>query len=99
GDDGAGVATLLETARALRAGPRLKNDVILLFSDGEETNLRGARLFVTEHPWIDGVRLVHNFEARGNAGPSILFETSPANGRLMSEVAAAAPYPVANSFS
>ena len=30
------VATLLETARALRAGPPLQNDVILLFTDNEE---------------------------------------------------------------
>ncbi len=35
-DDGAGVATLLETARALKAGPPLKNDVLLLFADAEE---------------------------------------------------------------
>ncbi|RZK49847.1 MAG: M28 family peptidase, partial [Hymenobacter sp.] len=36
GDDGAGVAAMLETLRVLRAGPPLANDVIWLFSDGEE---------------------------------------------------------------
>ena len=30
------VANVLEVARALRAGPRLRNDVIFVFSDGEE---------------------------------------------------------------
>jgi acetylornithine deacetylase/succinyl-diaminopimelate desuccinylase-like protein len=44
-DDGSGVATLLETARALQAGPALKNDVIFLFTDGEEAGLLGARWF------------------------------------------------------
>ena len=41
-DDGAGVVTLLETARALKAGPPLKNDVIFLFTDGEEAGEVGA---------------------------------------------------------
>jgi hypothetical protein len=43
-DDGAGVAAMLETLRALKAGPPLKNDVIFLFTDGEERGLLGARL-------------------------------------------------------
>src|ERR687888_1655185 len=41
-DDGAGVAAMLETLRALRAGPPLKHDVIFLFTDGEEPGLLGA---------------------------------------------------------
>src|SRR5262245_2186092 len=35
-DDGIGVATLLETLRALKSSAPLKNDVIFLFTDGEE---------------------------------------------------------------
>ena len=50
-DDGAGVAAMLETARALKAGPPLKHDVIFLFTDGEEAGLLGARAFVDSHPW------------------------------------------------
>jgi acetylornithine deacetylase/succinyl-diaminopimelate desuccinylase-like protein len=38
-DDSAAVAAILETARALRTGPPLRNDVILLFTDGEEPAL------------------------------------------------------------
>jgi acetylornithine deacetylase/succinyl-diaminopimelate desuccinylase-like protein len=34
-DDGAGVAAMLETLRALKAAPPLKNDVIFLFTEGE----------------------------------------------------------------
>ncbi len=44
-DNGASVAALLETARALRAGPPLSNDVLFVFTDGEETGLFGAKAF------------------------------------------------------
>jgi acetylornithine deacetylase/succinyl-diaminopimelate desuccinylase-like protein len=50
-DDGAAVAAMLETLRALRTSERLKNDVILLFSDAEEVGLMGAREFINEHTW------------------------------------------------
>jgi hypothetical protein len=98
-DDAAGVATLLETARALKTQPQLQNDVIFLFTDGEEVGLFGARAFVMQHPWAKDVGLVMNFEARGNGGPSIMFETSLDNQRLIENFGSAAPYPVANSLS
>ncbi len=50
-DDGSGVAVLLETLRALRAGPALRNDVIFLITDGEEKGLLGAQVFMRDHPW------------------------------------------------
>ncbi|MEY2578989.1 MAG: hypothetical protein QOI49_1813 [Verrucomicrobiota bacterium] len=81
-DDAVAVATLLETARALTAGPQLRNDVLFLFTDGEETGLLGARAFVTEHPWAKQVEIALNFEARGNGGPSVMFETSPQKWRF-----------------
>ena len=98
-DDGAGVAAVLETLRALKASPPLKNDVIALLTDGEEVGLLGSEAFVREHPWAKDVGLVLNFEARGNGGPSIMFETSERNGWLISQFAQASPRPVANSLS
>lgn len=98
-DDGAGVVTLLETLRALKAGSPLKNDVIFLFTDGEESGLLGANAFVEEHPWFADVGLVLNFEARGSRGPSIMFETSEQNGWLIREFAKAAPQPVSHSLA
>ncbi len=97
-DNGVAVAALLETARALSVGPQLKNDVIFLFTDGEEIGLLGAKVFVTEHPRAKDVRLVLNFEARGVSGPVALFETSDGNQRLISEFAKAANQPVASSL-
>jgi hypothetical protein len=87
-DDGSGVVAMLETARALKAGPPLKNDVIFLFTDGEESGEVGARAFMNT-PWADKVGLILNFEARGTAGPSMMFETSQGNGWLISEAAKA----------
>ncbi|MDQ1592733.1 MAG: hypothetical protein QOG71_3360 [Pyrinomonadaceae bacterium] len=98
-DDGAGVAAMLETLRALKTGAPLKNDVIFFFSDGEEGGLLGSRAFTSEHAWAKDVGLVLNFEARGHQGPSIMFETSRNNSWLIREFARAAPHPVATSFA
>lgn len=97
-DNGAGVVTLLETVRALQAGPRLKHDVIFLFTDGEELGLIGAKAFVQGHPWAQDVNLVLNFEARGTSGPVFMFETSDNNGSLIKEFEKAAPHPFASSL-
>jgi hypothetical protein len=98
-DDGAAVAALLECLRALRAGALLRNDLIFLFTDAEEIGMLGAKAFADEHPGAKGAGLVFNFEARGNSGPSIMFETSAENGWLIKQFAKAAPHPVANSLT
>ena len=96
-DAGAGVASILETVRILSQTSALKNDVIILLSDGEESGLLGAQAFVEHHPWAKDVGLVLNFEARGNNGPVLMFETSEENGTLISEFIKAAPHPFAHS--
>jgi hypothetical protein len=97
-DSGATVAAMLETARALRANPPLKNDVIFLFTDGEEEGLLGSKAFVDEHPLAKQIGLAMNFEERGTSGPSLLFETSSANGWLIDQFAQVAPHPFASSL-
>jgi hypothetical protein len=79
GDDGAGTAAILETVRALRAGPQLLHDVMVVITDGEEAGLLGAAAFVREHPWAKDVGVTLNFEARGTSGRSYMFETGPGN--------------------
>ena len=79
-DDGAGCAALLETLRALRARKQpLANDIIALFTDGEEAGLLGSAAFVREHPWAKDAGVVLNFEARGTSGRSFMFETGAGN--------------------
>ena len=71
-DCGSCVATLLETARALRAGAPLRNDVLLVFSDAEENGDLGAAAFAGQSPLIRDVDVVLNWETAGSHGPSIL---------------------------
>ncbi|MGI9542965.1 MAG: M20/M25/M40 family metallo-hydrolase [Cyclobacteriaceae bacterium] len=99
GDDGAGVAAMLEVMRILSQGPQLENDVIFLFTDGEEMGLMGARAFVEQHNMAKEVGVLLNFEGRGNSGPSLTFEVNPDNGWVIEQYAKAAPYPMANSMS
>ncbi len=98
-DDGAGVSCILEMIRAIRAGPPLPYDLFVLLTTGEEEGLLGARGFVGAHPDLARqVGLIINLEARGSAGPTLMFETSDDNGALVRKFARAAPYPMASSL-
>lgn len=98
-DDAAGVAALLETVRALQAsGPR-SNDVVVLFTDGEEAGLLGAEAFAAQHPWMDDVAFAVNFEARGARGPSTLIETHRGNAGTVRAFAPVLPRPHAHSLN
>lgn len=98
-DAASAVAAIIEAARALRAGPQLANDVIVLLTDAEEDGLLGAEAFVSEHPWARDVALVLNFEARGSSGSSYMFETGARDGWSVRAFAKHDPRPVANSLS
>ena len=96
-DDGSAVATMYETLRALLHSPPLKNDVIFLFTDGEESGLLGPKAFLN-HPLFETVGLCLNFEARGHYGPSMMFQMSNNNSWLINEFAKVVPYPRASSM-
>lgn len=86
-DNGANVAALVEVARALRAGPRLRNDVEVLFTDAEEAGLLGAQGYVDSPAFGDPQEIVVlNLEARGVTGPAVMFQM--AGGGLASAVRA-----------
>jgi hypothetical protein len=105
GDDALGCAVLIETARALLTGPPPARDLILLFTDGEEIALLGARAFLgggdagaPPHPWAQEVALALNFEARGSGGPAWMFQTGPGNLELVRALGRA-PHPAASSLA
>jgi hypothetical protein len=82
GDDGSGVAVLLETIRALRA--RAAQDgrpVTALFSDGEEPGLLGASAYIRGSG--TDIAAVVNADVRGDSGASFLFQTSPGDAGLI----------------
>ena len=96
-DDGVGVATLLEVGSILKERP-LKRPVILLFNEGEELGLIGARAFLAD-PLSRSVDSVLNFEARGVTGPVTMFETSRPNAAAIDAFAKAVKRPFASSLS
>lgn len=96
-DNGSGVVTLLEVARALKARPALPRDVVLLFSDGEELGLRGARAFLKSSIFQE-IGFVLNFDARGSGGPVFMFETGANNHWAVGEFGKVVPFPFATSL-
>ncbi len=92
-DDESGVATVLETARALgsRAGKSL-HPVLAVITDGEEAGLLGAQAFLQNPALKARVGAVVNVEARGTRGRSLLFQTSPGDGNLIDLYARSVPY-------
>ena len=98
-DDAAGVATALETVRAVLADGRPARDLIVLFTDGEEAGLEGANAFFAGDPLARRVGVVVNMEARGGGGRASMFETGRDNGAMMRLFQQAVPRPVGTSLS
>jgi hypothetical protein len=97
-DDESGVATILESIRALKTGGAGKHPLIALFTDGEEAGLLGANAFL-ENPELKAlVGAVVNVEARGTSGQSLLFQTSPGDARLVDLYAAHVPTKATSSL-
>lgn len=97
-DDGAGVAALIEVARALTQGDPVDRDVVLLFDDGEEQGLLGADAFLREAPEAARIGVVINVEARGTRGPSMMFESKNARLGAVSVMGRALTRPVTSSL-
>jgi Zn-dependent M28 family amino/carboxypeptidase len=94
-DDGSGVVTLLETLRALKSGPPLLNDVIFLFTDGEELAMVGSQGFVNEHPWAKEVSAIWNLDSGGSCGPATL---EIRNGSVLRQFKNVVPRPLTASI-
>jgi Peptidase family M28 len=98
-DDGTGMATVLEIARALKALPAPRHSIILLIDEGEEAGLLGAHAFVDSNPLAKSVRAAVNLDARGTSGPSLMFETGSANDWAVRLYAQHATHPATTSIA
>jgi len=99
-DDMVSVTSLLEAMREQAGNPNLQSDLYFLFTDGEELGTLGAKAFVRSHPeLLDTIDLVVNFEARGNRGGLLMFETSDDNLDEVRYLQSASPRPLAFSFT
>jgi hypothetical protein len=97
GDPPPSAAVVLETLRALRAGPPLRNDVVVVFVDVEPNGTIGDQAFVAEHPWAKDVRLALAFASSGVGGAVALESTTPAGRAFVADLLGAAPHPLAYS--
>ncbi|ATB38926.1 peptidase M28 [Cystobacter fuscus] len=100
-DDGTAVAAMLEVLRLMASGTRPRNDLVFLFADAEEVGSMGASAFLEALTPAERERIatVLNFDARGNRGPVVMFETSQDNGWLIEQFATASPSPVGHSLA
>ncbi|MBV9331618.1 MAG: M20/M25/M40 family metallo-hydrolase [Alphaproteobacteria bacterium] len=91
-DDESGTASVLESARALKANPGVSSHpIIAVNTDGEEFGLLGAAAFLGNPNFEKRVGAVVNVEARGNHGQSLLFQTSPGDAPLIDLYAKSVP--------
>jgi hypothetical protein len=99
GDDSAGVATILESLRAIKARGVPARDLLVLFTDGEEIGLSGARAFWPSDGLSSHVGVVVNLEARGAGGRANMFETGAGNGGMIALLAGSHTRAVASSMA
>ncbi|MDH3292841.1 MAG: M28 family metallopeptidase [Acidimicrobiia bacterium] len=90
GDAGVAVVALLESMRAVAAGPPLRNDVVFLFTDGEEAGWLGAKAFAASGD-AEEVAVVIAIESEPGDGPTTLQQTSRGDGWLVEQLAATDP--------
>ena len=98
GDDGLGVAVLLEIGAILRSEPPPR-PITLLFNEGEEYGLNGAHAFVRTDPLAREVNSLINIDNRGVTGPALMHETSEPDAAAISIYASATRRPYATSIS
>lgn len=99
-DNGSGVSTLLEIARAISSDSKFKNDIILLFDDGEEMPdaFTGTKAFIRKHPWFEDVRVAIGMDTAVHGFISIV-DTGPNNGWIVKVLARVHPVGIWTSLS
>lgn len=97
GDNGVGVAAILETLRALDARPDLRNDVIVAFTDAAELGSLGAHALLDEHAWRPEMALALSVDLHGVSGPALLVEELDRNGAIIRTAGPILPGSTANS--
>jgi hypothetical protein len=88
GDDGLSTVAMLETIHVMHASSSLRNDVLFLFSDGEELGWLGAYAYLKSHPEAKNeTGVVLGFDGRPGNGPLAMWETSPGDAWLVRQMA------------
>ncbi|QKG71497.1 M20/M25/M40 family metallo-hydrolase [Erythrobacter mangrovi] len=98
-DDAAGVASILETVRALAAEGSPRRDVVVILTDAEELGLEGAWHFFKTDPLAERIGALINLEARGGGGIASMFQTGPGNREGVELYANTVDRPAASSLA
>ena len=98
-DDAAGVASILETVRAIAAAGPVERDIVVVLTDAEELGLVGARQFFGENPLAERIGAIVNLEARGGGGVASMFQTSPGNAEVARVYARTVDHPSTSSLA
>ena len=99
GDDATGVAAILEIIGVLRARGQPERDVIVIFTDGEEIGLLGARAYFEPPGAAERIGFLINLEARGSAGRVNMFQTGVNGGPTIDLYARVSPRSPSNSLA
>ena len=83
---------LINAVREINAEGGDPIETVALFTDGEENGLLGAAAYLRDSHARASTGAVINMEARGNQGPSYLFQTGPGDARLIDMYARAVPH-------
>jgi hypothetical protein len=97
GDAGVSVVAMLESMRVLEASEPLTNDIVFLFTDGEEQGVLGAEAFVNRHPAARRVGVAFIFDSEPDSGPTEMQKTSPGDAWLVRQLVEASPPVYTNS--
>lgn len=86
GDNGISVAAMLEAIRVVKASQPLPNDVLFLFTDGEESGWTGASAFSRQYSGEKQNIIMLCFDARPGNAPLLLQETTPDDDWLVRQM-------------
>jgi hypothetical protein len=97
GDDGVSVVAMLEAIRVLQTEQQLQNDLVFLFSDGEESGYLGSTAFLAT-PLAKQISTVLAFDAWPGHGPTTFQQSSEGDEWVIRNLAQASPPVYAMSY-
>ena len=90
GDDGVSTVAMMEAIRVMQTGQKLRNDLVFLFSDGEESGYLGSTAFLST-PLAKQISLVLAFDAWPGHGPTTFQQSSVGDAWLIRNLAHVSP--------
>jgi hypothetical protein len=97
GDDGVSTVAMVEAIRVLKTEKQLENDLVFLFSDGEESGLLGSTAFLSS-PLADQINVVLAFDAWPGHGPTTFQQSSAGDEWVIRNLAQVSPPVYAMSY-